>query len=262
MGAPCAWSVEPGQVCAAWSGYSPSQQEVALSIAIGFMWAATGRRYGQCPVTVQPSRPVLRAPAYRTYPVAEVSGLGGFSPYIHNGQWFNAGTGLCGCTDAGACELPLPGPTSKAAVTAVRIDGAVVPATAYVVMDAYRLVRTDGDCWPTCVDYTQQDPPEFEIEYLRGLPVPADVASATGVLACEVAANLSGGACRAPAGVSRITRQGVEIDVAEVAAPAAGGPMLTGLREVDMVIQAHNPAGRVQRSRIYSPDLPTARVVT
>ena len=258
---PCAWSVEPGQVCDAWSGFTPAQQAAALSAATTFLWAATGRRYGLCEVTVQPQPRPARGPAYRAYPVALGGGNGGYYPYIRDGQWFNPGTGGCGCSGDSACQAALQGPTTTARVTAVRVDGVTVPPAAYVVADGYLLVRTDGECWPTCVTITRQDPPGFEVDYTRGLPVPADVAVAAGLLACEIAKSLAGGACGLNSTVRSMTRQGVEFEVADIAAPDARG-LLTGLRDVDLVIRAHNPYGRAQRGRIYSPDAPAARTVT
>lgn len=250
----CGWVVVPD--CDGWDAYPEDVRERALLLASSLMWAATGRRYGGCPVTVQPSRQVEAPPLYRTYPLLGLSGHAGWHPYIRDGAWFNPPMGG-GCSPS-TCEVVLQGPVSG--VTAVRLSGTTVDPSTYALMDGYRLVRTDGGCWPACVNYANQDPPAFEVDYLQGETVPADVVAATGMLACEYAKELTGGECGLTQQVTSISRQGVSFEVAEIDPQSTA--IATGIRLVDQVIRTHNPRGLTSRPRVFSPDLPYPRRVT
>jgi hypothetical protein len=127
-------------------------------------------------------------------------------------------------------------------------------------MNGSILVRTDGECWPTCVNFGNQDPPDFEIAYLRGLPVPPTVLDAASILACEFGRACAGGPCRLPQRLRRMTRQGVEIEVDDV--DRTSSRFLTGIEEIDMVIQTENPFALQARPRVWSPDRRPARRVT
>jgi hypothetical protein len=249
----CGWTIEPdcGDV-------DPGELEKAVAVAVHVMWAATGRRYGACEVTVQPQRKTRGAALYQVYPVVATSGRGGWYPYILDGQWRNPGAGDLSCCST-TCEVRLQGPVSG--IVIVNIDGEPIDASAYVVLDGDKLTRTDGGCWPACVNYSQQDPPQFEVTYLHGEVVPPDVLDATETLACELAKAASGQACGIPAGnVRRIQRQGVEWEAVEV--DLSTTHVVTGIRSVDMVIRAHNPYGLTARPRVLSPDIPRVRQVT
>ncbi len=259
---PCNWDMVPSDCCDDWDTFTPQQQERAIRLATTVLWAATGRRFGPCEVTVQPCRPKEGPPLYRVYPVTRVSGMGPFFPYLYGGQWFNPGQGGCGCCNS-RCELPLQGPTSTEAVLEVTIDGVIQDPDSYTIMDTYRLVRLDGfGCWPTCVNYSKQDPPDFTVTYLRGNPVPMPLLDAAGVLACEFAKSCAGADCRINQNITSLTRQGVEFEVNEIDLSEAGNWQLTGVTEVDRIIRIYNPYGLTQRPRIISPDRPPARTVT
>jgi len=259
MGEPCNWTVVPGECCPSWGEYTPGQQARAIRVGTALMWAATGRQFGLCEISVQPCAPAGISPSYRVYPVTLGSGFGEFHPYLWAGRWYNPGVGACGCCEAG-CEIPLQGPTSTDAVVEVVVAGVVVPPAAYIIMDSYRLVRIDGACWPTCVNYSQQDPPGFEVTYGRGTPVPQVVLDAAAQVACEAAKACAGGDCVLPANVTSITRQGVEFDVAEV--DITTDRLSSGIPEVDRVIAIYNPHRLTQRTRIYGPDVRYPRMVT
>jgi len=236
---------------------SPDAADYAATTAAAILWAATGRRYGQCEITVEPcSRP--EDPLYVTYPLAEVGSAPAGGPYISGGVWHNScGGGSCGC--AGRCEVALAGPTSTAAVTSVTVAGVAVAAGAYVVYDGYLLTRVDGECWPTCRDYS--DPSTaFSVTYLRGDPIPDHIQSAYERLACELAAACTGGDCALPQRVRSMTRQGVEIQMVDLADEA--GRIRTGIAVVDQIIESANPRGLQQRPTVLSLDLPAPRMVT
>lgn len=266
MPGPCGWTITKcgcatgGTPC--WAGHSPATRDQAAALATTLMWAATGRRYGLCEVTVMPCNPAPSRGLYETYPVG--GGLGydplngpGSRVNIVNGQWYNNGCSG-GCTCRAACEVPLDG--GAATIVSVRIDGVTVDPATYQIHDGYLLVRLGGDCWPTCQVYGQEVP-GFEVTYLRGTPIPAAVQAAAEMLACQYAAVCTGGQCQLPARIAALSRQGVDFTAAEVL--SEGGKIRTGLQDVDDAIAADNPYGLTQRPQVMSPDLPPpARIVT
>lgn len=258
MAAPCEWDVDPVAlgVCSTWTDYPEPMRESALALASSFLYGATGRRFGVCPVVVRPSQGGRwEGVAYQAFPVAPgLSGLGvPGGPFLFGGKWFNAGCG--GCCGAPGCAVVLRGPVAE--VTQVRVDGAVVAASAYrvdVTGGAYLLVRVDGACWPSCQNFTAapDEAGSFEVSYGLGLALPVELQVATALLACEYAKALTGGPCKLPSKMTRLSRQGVEVEL-EPPAPADGK---TGIREVDDVIQALNPGRRQRPPLVLSPDLP------
>lgn len=257
MSAPCGWSVSQC-ACGVWGDYSAAVQATASSLAIGVMWMATARRYGQCTVVVQPCvRPALMRD-YQTYPVDRAD-YGG--AYVSQGQWHNSCSGSEdneGCCTG--CEVELDGPTSTAGITQVTVDGVIVPPASYLVQNHHLLVRTDGECWPTCVNFSQQAPPQFEVEYLKGSPIPPHVQTALEKLACEWAKACAGGDCALPRRLRSLSRQGVEAVVEELS--TRPGEIRTGIPEVDMIIALENPNGLPMAPAVWSPDLPHPRVMT
>ena len=221
-------------------------RNAALEMAADFMWASTGRQYGACPLTVQPvQQRCVPDPAYRTYPAVTGYSDGVTGPYLFGGRWYN---GTCCCNTAG-CAITLRGPVVS--VTEVLVDGAAVEPSAYrvdVSRGTYLLVRQDGECWPTCTS----EPGDFDVTYTVGREIPASLAVATALLACEYGKSLTGGACALPARMTSLSRQGVEV---EVSAPDPGNG-LTGIREIDDVITALNPSRRQAPPILLSPDLP------
>lgn len=134
--------------------------ETAEAFAWSLLAALTMYRIGTCPLTVRPcaARCAPRG-AYRTAVVRggntaalPTAQIGMLNPYISGGTWLNA----CGCRTAGDCgceslsTVELPGPVGS--IVEVRLDGAVLPRSAYRVMNGNRLVRTDGENWPACQD--------------------------------------------------------------------------------------------------------------
>lgn len=255
--APCNWNINIG-CCPDWDSHDEDVQQAATAYAVTVMWAATGRRYGLCEVTVQPCNPTPAEPLYLTYPIAAAPGYrtsSGFSV----GSPFADGGG-CGtrCTCRARCETRLDGPVDS--ITEVQIGGVAVDPAAYRVLDHNTLVRIDGECWPTCADYGNQDPPGFEVTYLRGEPVPEAAETAAGTLACEFAKACTGGDCRLPKRLASLSRQGVELQVADVGTYL--DHMLTGIDEVDRVIVALNPHRQHARPQVLSVDLPSPRQLT
>lgn len=260
MAQPCStWDVDPAAlgVCSGWSGYSTAVKATALDLATFWLWAATGRRFGPCPVTVRPAQGNRgEGVAYQEFavtPGAEGLGVPG-GPYLFGGRWFNAGCSVA-CCGSSACAVVLRGPVY--AIEEVRVGAEVIPASAYrvdIASGAYLLVRIDGECWPACQNFTAEpgDPDTFEITYEIGEAIPAVLAIAAGALACEYGKYLTGGACSLPARMTRLSRQGVEVEV-EAPSPTDGK---SGIKLVDDVVAMLNPSGRKAPPRVMSPDLP------
>ena len=255
MSTPCGWSVT-GCACGSscWGSVKPTVQAYAESVATMILWAATGRRYGQCELTVEPCFRPDGDPLYQTFPAAADSPTG---QTLTAGWNSPCGHGSCSCT--GRCEVPLAGPTSTATITSVTVAGLAVPASAWTVYDGYLLTRVDGQCWPTCRDYSDPDT-AFAVTYLRGDPIPAHVQHAVNRLACELAKACVGADCALPANVRSLSRQGIEIQMADL--PAQNGRIRTGVDTVDKIIDAENPHGLMQRPVVLSPDMPAPRMVT
>jgi hypothetical protein len=254
-GGPCSWIADPG-CCTCWDDYSPDVQDAALAYAATVLWAATGRKFGTCELTVRPCGLQCNDCAQGVYWWGGV-----WLPYISNGVWRNCwcGDGYCRCEPR--CQVYLPGPVTTGTTMVVTQDGAVVPAGSYRVDNGQWLVRTDGECWPRCQDYDADTGDNtMQVAYTRGIAVPTALASATGILACEFVKACQGGNCRLPQRLSTVARQGVQLTYQNIDGLLERG--LTGITEVDQVIYALNPYGLKTRLRVSSPDLPVTRQVT
>jgi hypothetical protein len=264
---PCGWTIDTS-CCADWDTLPASAQVVGYELATMTLWAATGRRFGRCEITVQPCRQRKNLPLYQVFPVpawgfgygnGAVDGLGWFGPYIVDGEWFNGCSGGCRCR--ASCEVALDGPTTTAGILQVTVNGEVISPAAYQVQDNHLLVRIDGQCWPTCVDYSEQNPPAFTVTYLRGNEEPSALQIASGILACEFAKACAGDeSCRLPSRLQALSQQGVSVTVSPFNEYLDLG--MTDIPEVDRVIVALNPYRQQERSRVYSPDRPRPRMVT
>jgi hypothetical protein len=259
MSAPCDWDVDPTElgVCATWATIPVARQATALELATGYLWGATGRQYGVCPISVRPSQ-ALRGGEILYQDFAVAPGLGGLGvpggPFLFGGHWFNSGCASACCGDS-ACAIVLRGPV--ASVDEVTIGDEVIPASAYrvdVTRGTYLLVRVDGECWPLCQNFTADEGElgSFVVTYGIGRPVPSILIVAAAMLACEFAQALAGGPCKLPSKMTRLSRQGVELEL-EPPDPADGK---TGIREVDMVVSMLNPGRRQSPPLLLSPDLP------
>jgi hypothetical protein len=261
---PCNWTLNTS-CCPDWDSYDPGVQELAYDLATTTLWGLTGRRYGRCEITVQPCRQRKNLPLYQAFPVPGWGngywggGGGPFMPYILNGQWYNSCWG--GCTCRASCEIALDGPTTTAGVLQVTTHGDIVDPSAYQIQNGYLLVRIDGHCWPSCINYSHQDPPEFTVTYLRGTEEPPALQVAAGILACEFAKSCLGDAdCRLPSRLQALTQQGVSVTVSPFNEYMDLG--MTDIPEVDRVVAVLNPYRQQERSRVYSPDRPRPRMVT
>lgn len=264
---PCGWAAEScGCSAKCLDGLPPHARDFAVDAAALVVWAATGRRYGLCEVEVLPCNPRPALPLWETFPVA--GGRAGYDPWgavneqagpvLQGGTWRNTCGGGCRCR--ATCEVPLPGPV--ATVLDVTVDGEVVPLSAVQVHNRNLLVRTDGDCWPTCTVF-DAEVPGFVVGYELGQRIPTGIQRAFEMLTCEYAQLCAGGVCRLPGRLTSLTRQGIEVQVEQVTTDQAKR-LRTGIKLVDDLIDADNPHALTTAPTVMSPDLPEqqARVVT
>lgn len=260
--AACDWPIDT-TCCPDWDSYSPEVQAMATTMATEILDALTGRRFAQCEMNYRPCGPKCQTSfGYMTWPVnapAVGAGIPWMIPYVDSGVWRNC---VCsgGCTCRAAHEVPFPGPVVE--VTTVTLDGVVLDPSAYR-LDYFRgvpvLVRTDGDPWPDCQDMSLGigEIGSFNIVYQPGELLPQGGQYAAGLLACDYAKGCTGGDCVLPQQLVSLSRNGVEVQVADPTTLLENG--LTGIAQVDQWIRAVNPRAKAQRSRVYSLDLPGRR---
>lgn len=240
--------------------YSDDDKARAIALAGQTLRMLTGFRVGGCPVTVRPCRKGCGQQTWRTFPVqgraGSVSTSTPWYPVQLGGTWLNIG---CACSGACSCnrvyEVRLHGPAS--AVTEVKIDGSVLDPSAYRLDPGARLVRTDGEDWPTCQDMNAPDTEAgtWSVTYTAGIAVDGLGAWVAGLLAGEYVRACKGGQCRLPDGVTQIVRDGVTMTLGTGAFPGN----LTGIREVDAWVARYNPSGLRAPSLVWSPDLARPR---
>lgn len=262
---PCNWPDVGLQLCCPdWNTYSDALQAQASDYAKLVLWAATGRQYGLCELTVRPCGRFCENCDWGGW---QYDGTGGWMPYVWAGEWRNCWCGSSGpggcCTCSPDCQVYLPGPV--ASLVSVQVDGASLNVTGggIFVLDQQWLVRSDTTaCWPQCADQNLApgDVNAFEVTYLRGIPVPDALANAYSLLSCEYAKACLGLPCRLPGRVSSISRQGLTVSMVDVEQLLQHN--LTGIWEIDMVVSSLNPNGLKGRTRFFSPDLQEPRQVT
>jgi len=253
---PCGWN--PCRTCSddEWLGYSSTVRAAATRYAELTLWSATGRRFSECETIV---RPCGRWCESNGGSYGWFWSYGTWQPFILDGLWRNCwcGTGP-GCQSCDPnCQIWLPGPVSE--VTEVSISGSPV------VTGSYRLDATDGawwlvrqevdgvnDCWPESQDMNRAlgEEDTWSVTYTKGIPVPAVLNDAAGILQVEWARACTGGVCRLPSRVQNLTRQGISLSTVNIDTLLDRG--LTGITEVDQVIASYNPFGLKGRPRISS----------
>lgn len=251
----CAYSVEELIEMRANPDTSKTMER-SEALAWNTLQALLGYRLALCPTVI---RPCLARCQELTWDEAPVGGPGPFHPFIRAGRWYNAcgcQKDTCSCTSL--CEVILPNGAGK--IDSVKVDGVELARNAYVVHDGNRLVRVDGDCWPSCQDMTTSDDEEgsFVVSYYQGIAPNDLVKYAAGVLATEFFKACTGKNCRLPNGVTNITQNGVTMEIPTGLFPGGG----TGIREVDTVIRIYNPNALKSQPRVLSPDSRRARTET
>jgi hypothetical protein len=223
--------------------------------ATEILWAASGRRFGQCDITLYPCRRACASERIWWLPEwggSSGAGWGWPFPALVNGAWVNMACGICGdsCSCTSQDEFILPG--FVAAIRSVTVDGEVLSPSAYRLEAHRKVVRLDGGSWPTCQDGT------FSVVAVMGETVPTLGRKALGELTYElVLACLDSSACRLDRKVTQLTRQGVQMHFDDIKAITEDG--LIGLDFCDDFIRAWNPNKLKEAPSIYSPDVPIAR---
>lgn len=242
------WPVNT-DLCEGFAEYDSDVRDMAVALAGQTMRMLTGYSVGACPVVLRPCTQTCVSGSAGWY-----ANGGTFYPHIDRlGRWVNA----CGCTYNCSCKMlsvvRLGGIVGE--ITEVKVDGEVLPTTAYRLDNGHRLVRTDGGVWPVCQDMALDDTEEgtFSVSVVRGAAVDGLGAYAAGVLACEFAKALTGCDCALPSNVTSITRQGITMELNTGAFPEG----FTGIREVDVIIARYNPHALKRPSAVFSFDVNT-----
>lgn len=252
--------------CAAWEpiwciDLPTGSEEISgtmIAAATEILWAKSGMRYDQCELTIRPCR---RSCWGEAWPFGGGQWWEFGTPYpapaLINGNWYNI---TCGdCTDGCSCtrveQILLPGPITS--ITQVKVDGVVLPATAYRLDDYRKLLRVDGEIWPICNDLNLEDTEvgTWSVTLVYGEPVPVMARLAVGELALQlIYACLGSDCCILPYNVSQLARQGVTIEL-----PAVKDLVdmnLIGLQMCDLFLNAGNPYGLRAPSQVYNLDSP------
>lgn len=241
-------------VCTVLNGTDdPSVYDTAALAASQVLWELSGRQFaGECERTVRPCVPgcgcwPTREWAWGAWDPWYGWWGGGSAPLGQPGQ----GRGCCGCLS----EVKLAGYPVRA-ITEVLIDGVAIAAENYRLdQNKYLVYLNDSDgnpqFWPSCQNLARADTEEgtFAVTYTYGADPPEAGRLAAAELACQIAAAAAGQECALPAGVTRVTRQGITVEMQKLK------PILVLLPLVNLFLRTYNPQGLRRRSAIWSPEI-------
>lgn len=148
----------------------------------------------------------------------------------------------CGCRGRCCCGpssyIDLGGEYPVASVVRVTVDGDdLEDGVDYRVDDWSRLVRLDGEHWPSVVDL--EDPEALEVHWTYGATPPLGADMMVGRLAAELAAScVEGAPCRLPQRTVSANAEGYAITIIDPQRIIEKGG--TGLTEVDLWLYAVN----------------------
>lgn len=238
--------------CGDISTISPEITGIAVEAASEFLWQVTGRRFGNCTVTVRPCRrdcPGFPNDFVNQGGIISAGTWGWPYPTLINGDWVNLACGNChgDCSCSGTSQILFPEIVS---IDEVTVDGISLEENVdWVLYDGQKLVRIGGE-WPRCQDWESVDGEgTFRVNLRMGTEVPQLGQMAAGIFAKEIAKMCEGQPCNLPPEVQRVTRQGVVMETRD-----ADNPLLTGLWIPDRFILSNNPHLLQDRARAYSPD--------
>lgn len=199
---------------------TPTTLDAALRFASDVLYNLTRRRYrGECTDT--------------------------FHPFGCAGCWSS------GCASSRHFGLELPGQPVRA-ITSVVIDGVEIDPSEYYVVGERYLRRLSGS-WPCGCNLNDLD--RFVVTYTYGRTPTPSLVRAAAILGWEFALAWTpscAGACRLPRRVTSVTRQGVSFAVVDPLTLFKDG--LTGVPEVDMLIQSELYGEGHRRAAVYVPD--------
>lgn len=226
----------------------------AVEAASEVLWERTGHQFGTCSQVLRPCR---RDCWESTWQTPWWNGIGWPSTWSSYASadyalWWAADCGRCsgGCSCNEADTLVIPDPVQS--ITNVTVDGVtLLPLESWVLYDNKLLVRTDGERWPMCQDWTipVTGVGAWSITASFGLPVPTSGQFAVAELAREFVAWCNGEECAIPYNASSVTRQGVSWSM-----PSVTDEDLLGMPMVTMFLNTFNPHGLRDRARAWNPD--------
>ena len=214
----------------------------AMVAASEVLYFASGKRYaGSCERTVRPCKQDSCGCGYQVLSRGHLVGWNGdcWAGYA------------CGCQ--ALSRVKLAGYATE--IVEVKIDGIVVGPGEYRLDENKWLTRMNGSRWPRCqaLDLDDTEVGTFSVEYIYGKTPPELGRLAALSLACEVFKSCTPGAeCALPTGVTRVTRQGITIERTFLQRDQHG-VWRTGIANVDMFLNAVNPAGLSRRGTVWSP---------
>lgn len=178
------------------------------------------------------------------------------------GGWFNRSFPegwACACSGGRSIQLP-GGPVVS--VDQVIVDGTPLNPAGWLLTDHRRLWRTTDPVtgalysWPCCqlLEYPLTQPGTWAVTYTHGQQPPSLAVLAARELAIEWALTLASGDTRLPPRVTRVDRDGVQIDISSLSQFLKDGR--TGFTFCDAFLEAYNPFRLRRRPTILSPDLP------
>lgn len=257
--------------CDAAVGTNTSVYEAAADAASYLLWSLSGSQFnGICEQTV---RPCVESCGCWSWIVSPASPGVPQLPFGYTWGWWGLGVGwgwgyegcseVCGCGSISRALLP---GYPVQAVSEVIIDGSVINPDSYR-LDGWRWLTRLADpaapdvevFWPACqrLDLPLTEAGTWGVTYTFGTPPPELGVQAAAQLACDIYKSCSAGECKIPPGTTRVTRQGIQVELAPFRAWAqVNGQWATGLPLVDMFLSAANPAGMTRPATVWSPDMP------
>lgn len=164
----------------------------------------SGHRYGQREIRLRPN---TLSPHCGCEPHGFPWGFGLLGLWTPFGMW---STG-CGC--GRVTSLVITEPVN--AVASVKVDGATIDASAWVLYGDNRLVRVDGGTFPCCQDIRRDPDTDFgtlEVRCTLGAPPDEAAQMAVQEIACEMLKAVEKPeTCRLPRRVQSLTRQQLSV---------------------------------------------------
>lgn len=209
--------------------------QAGIDVATAVLYERTGRRWsGLGQASVRPA-------AQDTSLLALVPG------WVPSWGSFDSADGPC----SGSYSIEL-GFFPVVDVLQVRVDGVVVPPSAYQLRDRKTLERVDGGVWPCDQDLTlpATDLGTFEVQAVHGIEPPEAGKVACAIYAVELAKSFCNLDCALPQRTQYATRQGVSTILMDPLNVIDKG--MVGLPIVDSWIRSVNPHGRRKRAKMIS----------
>lgn len=171
--------------------------------------------------------------------------------------WPCIGCGGCGrhpckCGSYYAIELTSDYPILD--VTSIEIDGVALDPALWRLEENARIVRLDGEPWPTCNNLGLSSGPitlgeEVIVNYTSGRVPPIELRMAAAELVCELKKACNGDeSCKLPAHVRTIERRGVEMELDSIFSLLESG--LTGNPIIDHALSVY---GKCPGASMFDP---------